>query len=669
MVVHQFTVPLNHPFRLPALCCRILLLLSIGTALGMRTSAADWRRIFSKDLEKTLVELELHRDALSQMGDPIVGNTVPQLGYQHPQLQAPPPESPWIRIDLGANHPLDRIALVPALVDFQPLGRGAYGFPRRFRVDLSDDASFATFDPVLVHTDEDFPGPGAAPVVIRTEGRRARYIRITVTRLAEENDTFFFALAEVMALQGNRNLALRCAVKASSSVNIAPRWNAAFLTDGRTPLGPPIRYGRLPRFDAQFAGPSPDGGPAWMGVDLGSERTLDEVRLHPLHARQGADVPGFRFPAQFRVESALQADFADAHILFESRGEDFPNPGNNPVTINAEGVRARHVRVVLEKAEIPTTNTFALSEIEVHAEGKTVSFGCVASSSGDPGRNPPRPVEQLTDGSTSYGHIVGLPDWLDEWAHRAALMAGLRRWEARLPAAIAEAERRAAWSAIALLIVGCLAIGVYLVNIRIAKQRELEQFRTRLSQDLHDEIGSNLAGIARLSESALPDNPYAQNGDLGEIHRIACESSDAMREVLWLVGARQEMGIDLGQQMRNAAARLLPGRAIRWSHPPDALPTSWNIDTRRQIFLFFKEALTNVLRHAKASEVELSARVIEDTFELRISDNGRGFDSTSSTTSGLGLKNLRARAAALRGECVITSKPGEGTAVLLRMPV
>ncbi len=643
-------------------------LFALAIALPIGGAVGDWRAVFSGELRNIQGRIATAHADLAALGAPVVGNTVPQFGYQHLQSPMPPPQAPWVQVDLGVAQRLDLVALVPVLVDFQSIGGGAYGFPRRFRVDLSNDASFASFTPLLVHTDEDFPPPGAAPVVIAARGTAARYIRVTVTRLAEENATFFFALAELMALQGSRNVALGGKVTASNSVNIAPRWNVAFLTDGRTPLGPPIRYGVMPQFDGIFAKRTTDDQPAWMAIDLGSVQSLDEVRLHPLHARQGADVPGFRFPEQFRVELSAGPTFADSQVLFDSGGKDYPNPGNNPVTIVAQGKPGRHLRVMSLKNEAPALGTFALSEIEALAGGRTVSLGAAVSTSGDdPKRNVPRPPAQLTDGFTSFGRLIDLTVWMEEWARRAALQSSLRALESDLPSQAARAERRAGWTAFALFLSAGMGVAFVMLRTTRSRLREQERFRTQLAQDLHDEIGSNLAGIARLSENATQSD-QANAADLCEIHRIAHESTEAMREVLWLVGARQEMGIELGPQMQTAAGRLLPGRTIRWTHVPDTIPAQWSLDTRRQLFLFFKEALTNVVRHAKASEVELSAQVVQGVFELLIRDNGRGFD-VATAPAGLGLKSLGDRAAVLGGMLVVESQPGIGTQVSLKIPI
>jgi signal transduction histidine kinase len=142
---------------------------------------------------------------------------------------------------------------------------------------------------------------------------------------------------------------------------------------------------------------------------------------------------------------------------------------------------------------------------------------------------------------------------------------------------------------------------------------------------MHDEIGSNLAGIAVISEtSQLQSDATAE--DWREINRIARETTDAMREMLWLVGARQESGIDLTEHLQRAAKRLLPNHEVTWKALATGLPATWPVQSRRQVFMFFKEALTNILHHARATQVELSAQVVACHFELVIRDNGRGFD-------------------------------------------
>lgn len=628
-----------------------------------RANVPDW---FSADLRAARAALRRERAELAALGPLPSGQTAPQLGAQFRQVQAPPPVAPWLQLDLGRHERLDRIVLVPAQVDYRTAGRDSYGFPRRFRVDVSDDPAFGVFDALFDHTAEDFDPPRAAPVVIDARGISARYVRVTVTRLAEENGWHSYALAEIMVLRGNTNVALGATVSGPDLPTLPPRWARDYLVDGRTPLGPPIRRAPLAQFDALFAAPAPGQPLAWMSVDLGASRPIDEVRLHPLHSWQGADMPGFRFPLRFRVEIAERSDFTDARAYFESPAEDFPSPGNNPVTVRGPTLSARFVRVVAVKSAATNSPDFALSELEVISAGENVALGRLASSSDQGMRSVSRPPSLLTDGLTSLGQLISLREWIDGWAQRARLESAIAEYEARLPALEARAAQRAGLTA--LLALGAAGTGGVALAVRARRRRraEMHALRTKLAHDLHDEIGSNLAAIAVISETAAHD-ASAPAGELSDINRLARESADAMREGLWLVGARQEGGIDLAEHFRRAAARLLPRSEIVWLAPADPIPASWPAEVRRETFLFFKEAITNIARHARATRVELSARLLPDRYELTVADNGCGFVADAAA-AGVGLLSLRARGTAVGGTVEIVSVPGQGTRVELRIP-
>jgi signal transduction histidine kinase len=91
-------------------------------------------------------------------------------------------------------------------------------------------------------------------------------------------------------------------------------------------------------------------------------------------------------------------------------------------------------------------------------------------------------------------------------------------------------------------------------------------------------------------------------------------------------------------------------------------------DRRRQLLLAFKEVLTNVARHARASQVRIDLAVHGGTLRLAVHDNGRGFD-VSSASRGQGLDSLGRRAAELHGRLTIDSRPGWGTHIELRVPL
>lgn len=639
----------------------------VAAVIAISSARADILDWFSADLDAARADLARQRAELAALGPLPAGQTTPQLGAQFRQVQTPPPVAPWVQLDFGRHERLDRVVLVPAHVDYRTDSRHAYGFPRRFRVDVSDDPGFTVFEVLLDRTAEDFDPPRTATVVIDARGVSTRYLRVTVTRLAEENGWHSYALAEIIALRGNTNLALGAIVSGPDLATLPPRWSRDYLVDGRTPLGPPIRRAPLAEFDALFAAPGPAHPLGWMSVDLGASLPIAEVRLHPLHSWQGADVPGYRFPLRFRIEVAESADFSDARVFHESPAADFPNPGSNPVTVRGPQLSARFVRVVAVKTTGANPPDFALSELEVISGEKNVALGRPAATSDHGLRSVRRAPALLTDGLTSLGRLVTLSEWVDGWAHRAQLESVIAEHEARLPALEARATRRAGLAA--LLALGAMGAVAVAVGVRARRRRraELQALRTKLAHDLHDEIGSNLAAIAVISESAAHRAP-APGAELADINRLARESADAMREVLWLVGARQEGGIDLAEHFQLAAARLLPGCEIIWREPPQPIPPSWPDMIRRETFLFFKEAIANVARHARATRVELSARLLADRFELTVADNGGGFQPADAKP-GLGLQSLRARAAAVAGSVEIISAPGQGTRVALRIPI
>lgn len=642
------------------------------TPLFLAPLAAQESSLSALSPELRAVEREqtdLRRE-LAALGTPLVGQTVAEFGYLHPRLSAPPPASPWVQIDLQSPQPIDWIALIPAQVDWQPAGGPAYGFPPRFRVDLSDVPDFSSSVPIAVFTESDFPEPGIAPVPLRAGGRVARYVRVTVTKLAVENSQHFFALAELMVVSGARNLALGRPVSTSAATIHPPRWSHANVVDGRTPLGPPVTRELLP-YDGHYTGPDA-GRPLFMQLDLGRSVPLQEIRLHPVHARLGADIPGFLFPSRFRLEASDSPDFSSAISLHDSGDTDFPNPGNNAVTIRAEGAVARYVRItMLAPSRVFTRERFGLSEIEVYSGNINVARNAVASASPDPApmsRN--WPAAQLVDGSTSYGRLVELPVWLAGWLRRAEIRARLDALDASARGLTAAARHRTLWlgtgAALAVLGVGAALF----LRQRRRRAAELEQLRTRLARDLHDEIGSNLAGLAVLSESLAtqPAAALANREDWLEVNRIAHESTDAMREVLWVAGAREEAGLELAEQLRRAAARALAGRTACWTACSAPSTAEWPAESRRQAFLFFKEAVANVARHSAATRVDLSAALLDGFFELTVADDGRGFDPAVAA-HGIGLTSLRDRARTLGGTCTITSAPGAGTRVTLRVPV
>jgi signal transduction histidine kinase len=120
--------------------------------------------------------------------------------------------------------------------------------------------------------------------------------------------------------------------------------------------------------------------------------------------------------------------------------------------------------------------------------------------------------------------------------------------------------------------------------------------------------------------------------------------------------------------LQKVAARLLSRQTVHWALQPEAVQTRWEPEAARQIFLFFKETLANLVRHATASHVNIALCLNPDFWVLTVSDDGRGFDPKNST-DGIGLVSLRERARSLDAALDIRSQPGTGTCLELRVPL
>ena len=116
----------------------------------------------------------------------------------------------------------------------------------------------------------------------------------------------------------------------------------------------------------------------WVQVDLGTERELDEVRLHPPGPSGFEHVAGFGFPVRFRLEVSNDPQFHEGDVLADFTQADYPSPGNKAVSLSGQGRRARHVRVTAtrlwNRGTGPAPHGFGLAELEVFSGGTNVAL-------------------------------------------------------------------------------------------------------------------------------------------------------------------------------------------------------------------------------------------------------------------------------------------------------
>jgi ligand-binding sensor domain-containing protein/signal transduction histidine kinase len=218
----------------------------------------------------------------------------------------------------------------------------------------------------------------------------------------------------------------------------------------------------------------------------------------------------------------------------------------------------------------------------------------------------------------------------------------------------------------------------------LALQQAMERERMRIAQDMHDEIGSKLTKISFMSERAKSElegqSPVARKLD-----SIASTSRDLLQtldEIVWAVNPHNDTLEHLADYLGQYATEYLQNTAVECElHIPRDLPNhALSAEIRHNLFLAFEESLNNALKHGRASRVRVDMLAEPSRFEIRIKDNGRGFDvgalfpapqggGPAPGRDRNGLRNLRQRLALAGGHCGIESRPGEGTTVILSIPL
>ncbi|WP_395737597.1 histidine kinase [Prosthecobacter sp.] len=554
----------------------------------------------------------------------------------------------WVQIDLGAEYPLDAIVVIPAMLGVAE----AYGFPKRFRIDTSNDPLFAESDTQLDQTGTDFL-PSSAPWQVATKGIRARHIRFTATRLSpqpHQTNRFIFCLGELLVFSGGRNVALHAQVLAPVSVETLPTWSPRHLVDGAYSLGLAVQPDEINGNGWHSGISSTAATTKWVQADLRTARNIEEIRLIPAHPRDYPERSGFGFPRRFKVE-------ADGKTIFDTTTSDFPNPGDTPVAFPTPGLHAQTIRCTTTQLwERSGDFVYALAELQAFDSGKNIARDSVITSSDDT-LSHSWSRAGLIDGRSSSGLLLDEASWLADLSRRRQLTEELASVEMRRTAAQASAQTRAAGLAFAFIIV--IAWWAALRSRR-SRRQEIEALRHRISRDLHDDIGSHLGSIRLMSELALRDGPASDS--LEEIHRLAGEAAESMRGIIWLVREGDSPPLtSLVEAMRQSAAALL--KDVDWQIVAPNSNETASLEFHRQVFLLFREAAHNITRHAHATQVRIEAHWKAKHFHLRIEDNGCGFDVTA-VTAGNGLANLQHRATVLAGTLQITSKPG-GTCIHL----
>jgi len=205
-------------------------------------------------------------------------------------------------------------------------------------------------------------------------------------------------------------------------------------------------------------------------------------------------------------------------------------------------------------------------------------------------------------------------------------------------------------------------------------QREaVQDERARIAQDMHDEVGARLSQIAILQDIFARDHPQSEPAreDLARLAAGTQEAVTALDEAVWTVNPQNDTLASMAEFIaHHASSYLEPAEiACRIEMPIEWPALDVRSQTRHELVCACKEALQNVVKHSKASEVTLSMGINNKEFFVEVADNGCGFAQDAAAHGCDGLNNMKARLRRIGGTCDIADRIPTGTTVSVTLPL
>jgi len=210
-------------------------------------------------------------------------------------------------------------------------------------------------------------------------------------------------------------------------------------------------------------------------------------------------------------------------------------------------------------------------------------------------------------------------------------------------------------------------------NARVKRLLAVEKLRNKVARDLHDDMGSTLSTINILSSMAktkMHTDQVKASEYLGKITDNSQRMMEAMDDIVWSIKPSNDSMQKITARMREFATNVLEAKDIEIKFDVDdkVYDEKLNMESRRDFFLVFKEAVNNAAKYSKATMVWVSITSGGKKLVLTVKDNGIGFD-VATADGGNGMGNMRKRAESMQGQVQIKSVKGQGTEVIVKIPI
>ncbi|HVY75555.1 MAG TPA: ATP-binding protein [Puia sp.] len=253
----------------------------------------------------------------------------------------------------------------------------------------------------------------------------------------------------------------------------------------------------------------------------------------------------------------------------------------------------------------------------------------------------------------------------------------LLKKDKELDRAILQKQKIFRYGAVAVLtllaLLGALAINRYRVIQRARRQIEMEKLRNDIASDLHDDMGSVLSSINVMSKVALHGPPGKEGlvkDNLKKIHENSNYILESMSDIVWAINPVNDSFEKTLFRMKEFAGDILEPLGVQYEFKlsEGLYSLSMGLKKRKDFFLFFKEAVNNAAKYSRCTKVRIDIAWQNDFIALQVEDNGIGFNAAKEYL-GNGLRNMKQRAEQMNGEYTISSEPGKGALIFLKMKI
>lgn len=259
----------------------------------------------------------------------------------------------------------------------------------------------------------------------------------------------------------------------------------------------------------------------------------------------------------------------------------------------------------------------------------------------------------------------------------SVLSAGLNNENKLLQFEIQESKAKQSKSnlqaAFLLVIIAFMFLGFFYYRNALIQKIAMAEMHEKISQNLHDDIGATISSLhiySSLAQSSLQDKPLKAKEMLERISEQSKMLMENMNDMVWSMKADAADAMTLNTRIINFGAELLTAKNIQCKYKIDeeAFRCFSNYDDRKNILLILKEGMNNIAKYSNATQALVSLEKEPNQLVLEIWDNGKGFEPLT-TNKGNGLKNMEARAKALKGSFTLLTTPGNGTQLRFYIPI